>query len=291
MLVSMKEMLKEAEAQNYAVACINATTYEGLRGAIEAAEELDAPLILGHAQSHEPIAPIDKFGPLIVKEAIESSAPIVVHLDHGTTYEYAVKAMRAGFNSIMYDCAHMSIEDNINEVRDFVRLAHSMGIAVEGEVGNMPSNIVGQGGCTEFGKEISNIKEYYTKPDEARRFVESTGVDMLTISFGTVHGIFVETPELDIDLLKKIHDTANTMLVMHGSSGVDEKQLLDAVENGIRKVNHYTNVGMAPVETLVEAVKQSENPMYFHDLAKASHEIMKQKSKEIISLLMSRKIN
>ena len=194
MIVTLQDMLKDAENKNYAVACINATTYEGLRGIIEAAEELNAPVILGHAQVHETVAPIDEFGPLIVQEAVKAKVPVVVHLDHGMDYEYAIKAVRAGFNSIMYDCSVLSLEKNIEEVRRFTKLAHKMGVAVEGEVGCMPSNIVGQGGCTEFGKEIINIKDYYTKPEEARRFVEETGVDMLTVSFGTVHGVFVDKP-------------------------------------------------------------------------------------------------
>lgn len=285
MLVSMNEILKGAQERNYAVACINATTYEGLRGIIEAAEELNAPVILGHAQIHEPVAPIDEFGPIIVREAIRAKVPIAVHLDHGMNYEYAVKAIRAGFNSVMYDCSNLPVEENIREVRRFTELAHGMGVAVEGEVGCMPSNIVGQGGCTEFGQEITNISDYYTKPEEAEQFVKETGVDMLTVSFGTVHGIFVETPVLDIELVSRIHERTDAYLVMHGSSGVDKDQLLAAVDHGVRKVNHYTNVGTAPVTPLAEAVRQAENPMYFHELAKMGRDIIREKAKEIIALL------
>lgn len=290
MLISLQEMLKEAEEKKYAVACINATTYEGLRGIIEAAEELDAPVILGHAQVHEPVAPIDEFGPLIVREAKRARVPIVVHLDHGMDYEYSVKAMRAGFNSIMYDCSALPIEQNIEEVKSFVKLAHNMGVAVEGEVGCMPSNIVGQGGCTEFGQEIQNIRDYYTKPEDAREFVNETGVDMLTVSFGTVHGMFVEKPELDIELLARIRRETDAYLVMHGSSGVDKEQMLAAVDNGIRKINHYTNVGIAPSHPLMKAVQQAENPVYYHELAKMSKDIIKEKSREIISILRSHMI-
>lgn len=287
MIVTLQDMLKDAENKNYAVACINATTYEGLRGIIEAAEELNAPVILGHAQVHETVAPIDEFGPLIVQEAVKAKVPVVVHLDHGMDYEYAIKAVRAGFNSIMYDCSVLSLEKNIEEVRHFTKLAHKMGVAVEGEVGCMPSNIVGQGGCTEFGKEIINIKDYYTKPEEARRFVEETGVDMLTVSFGTVHGVFVDKPELDIQLLTDIHKETDAYLVMHGSSGVDQDQMLAAVDHGVRKINHYTSVGTAPASPLMEAVQRAEDPVYYHDLAKMSKDIIKEKSKEIIALLRS----
>lgn len=202
-------------------------------------------------------------------------------------YEYAIKAVRAGFNSIMYDCSVLSLEKNIEEVRRFTKLAHKMGVAVEGEVGCMPSNIVGQGGCTEFGKEIINIKDYYTKPEEARRFVEETGVDMLTVSFGTVHGVFVDKPELDIQLLTDIHKETDAYLVMHGSSGVDQDQMLAAVDHGVRKINHYTSVGTAPASPLMEAVQRAEDPVYYHDLAKMSKDIIKEKSKEIIALLRS----
>jgi len=287
MIVALKDMLEDAEQKNYAVACINATTYEGLRGIIEAAEELNAPVILGHAQVHESVAPIDEFGPLVVQEAAKATVPVVVHLDHGMDYEYAIKAVRAGFNSIMYDCSNLTLGENIEEVRRFTELAHGMGVAVEGEVGCMPSNIVGQGGCTEFGKEIVNIRDYYTKPEEAKRFVKETGVDMLTVSFGTVHGVFVDKPELDIELLSEIHKETDAYLVMHGSSGVDPDQMLAAVDAGVRKINHYTNVGTAPVSPLMKAVQQSKNPVYYHDLAKMSKDIIKEKSKEIIALLRS----
>lgn len=287
MLVNPKEILMDAEKNNYAVACINATTLEAITAIIEAAEELDAPVMLSHAQSHERFAPIDVFGPLFADFALKAKVPVIVHLDHGTSYQYVMKAVRNGFTSIMYDCAHLPFKENIRQLKDFTEIAHSLGIIVEAEVGRMPSNIVGQGGCTEYGVAIENIEEYYSKPEEASEFVKQTNVDMLTVSFGTVHGLFVEKPNLDIALLKRIHKACECTLVMHGSTGVENEQVIDAINNGLRKINFYTGMGIAPIPEISAKLGNAKEPVYFHEIALLSKEIMKEKAKEKILLMQN----
>lgn len=288
MLVNPKEILLDAEKNNYAIACINATSLEAILGIIEAAEELDAPVMLSHAQLHEPFAPIDVFGPLFVNFALKAKVPVIIHLDHGTSYPYVMKAIRNGFTSIMYDCAHLPFEENIRLVKDFTEIAHSLGIIVEAEVGQMPSNIVGHGGCTEYGVAIENIEEYFTKPEEASEFVKQTKVDLLAVSFGTVHGLFVEKPNLDIALLKKIYDMTDCALVMHGSTGVEDEQIIDAINTGLRKMNYYTGMGIAPIPEISARIAGSKEPLYFHDIALLSKEIMKEKAKERILLMQNK---
>lgn len=289
MLANPKEILQDAEKNHYAIAGINATCLEGIMAIIEAAEELDAPVMLSHAEHHEHAVPIDVFGPIFMHFALRAKVPVIIHLDHGSTHSYVMKAVRNGFTSIMYDCAHLPFEENVRNVKAFIEIAHELGITVEAEVGQMPSNVVGQGGCTEFGVAIENIKDYFTKPDEAAEFVRRTNVDMLTVSFGTVHGMFVEEPHLDIALLKRIKEKTGCALVMHGSSGVDDAQILAAIDCGLNKINYYTGMGTAPTSDIDTMIHNAKGPLYFHDIAHLSKEIMKEKAREKILLFQNRK--
>jgi fructose-bisphosphate aldolase class II len=287
MLANPKEILLDSQKNHYAIAGINTTTLPGIMAVIEAAEELDAPVMLSHAQLHDPWAPIDVFGPLFVHFAMRAKVPVIIHLDHGLSHEYVMKAVRNGFTSIMYDCAHLPFDENAQKVAAFTELAHSLGIIVEAEVGQMPSNVVGHGGCTEYGAPIDHIEDYFTKPEEAAEFVKRTNVDMLTVSFGTVHGIFVEAPKLDIELLKKIRTQVDCGLVMHGSSGVDDTQILSAIDAGLNKINHYTELGTAPIPEIAQAIKEAQIPLYYHDVAHQAKEIMKEKAKNRIQLFQN----
>lgn len=288
MLANPKEILLDAQKNNYAIAGINATTFEALAGMIEAAEELDAPIMISHAQSHEPYAPIDVFGPLFIDFARKAKVPVIVHLDHGHCYEYVMKAIRNGFTSIMYDCATLPHEENLAEVKKFTQLAHSLGIIVEAALEEMPSNIVGQGGCTEFGGDIGDITQYYTKPDIAASFVKETGIDMLTVSFGTIHGLFVKAPNLDLELLKRINDVTECALVMHGGSGVEEDQMVSAIDCGMRKVNYHTGMATATTDDIKKLIDQAKEPVYFQEIAEIGKLVMKERAKHIIQLLQNK---
>lgn len=289
MIANPKEILKDAEKNNYAIPGINATTVEGIQAIIEAAEELDMPIMVSHAQVHEPYAPINVFGPLFRHFAEEAKVPVIIHLDHGTDYEYVMKAVRYGFTSIMYDCAHLPFEENAEEVAQFAKIAHELGIIVEAEVGQMPSNIEGIGGCTEYGVGVENIEQYYTDPQMAAEFCKLTGVDMLTISFGTVHGFFVEKPVLDIERVKKIHELCPGVgLVMHGTTGVDEAQIRAAIDAGIRKFNYFTGVGTSATTMIEEQIKNATSPIYYHEIAANAKAIMKERAKHIIKVFQNK---
>ena len=289
MLANPKEILLDAERNNYAIAGINATTYEGIQAVIEAAEELNMPVMLSHAQVHEPFAPINVFGPLMVRFAKEAKVPVIIHLDHGVDYNYVMKAVRNGFTSIMYDCAHLPFEENTEEVRKFVEIAHELGIIVEAEVGQMPSNIEGIGGCSQYGVATENIEQYYTVPEKAEEFCKKTNVDMLTISFGTVHGFFVEKPVLDLERVKKIHSLIPSVgLVMHGTTGVDEEQIKNAINAGIRKFNYFTGIGTSANQSIEEQIKNATAPIYYHEIASNAKQIMKERAKHIIEVFQNK---
>lgn len=287
MIANPKEILLDAQKNNYAIGGINTTTLEGLQAVIEAAEELDVPVMISHAQVHEYYAPIDVFGPLMVHFAEKAKVPVIIHLDHGTDFHYIMKAVRNGFTSIMYDCSHLPYKENVRNVKKFVEIAHNLGIIVEAEVGMMPSNIEGQAGCTETGVPVENIEQYYTDPQMAADFCKETNVDMLAISFGSVHGFYVDKPVLDIERVKKIRSLTPTALVMHGTTGVDEKQIKNAINAGIRKFNYFTGVGTSASECIEAQISKATAPIYYHEIAKNAKEIMKEKAKYILEVFQN----
>ena len=235
MLVNLKDILKDCEQHKYAVGSFNTPTLETLRAVIRAAETLGTPVILNHAENEEEVIPIEIIAPLMVEYAKNARVPVAVHIDHGETFPYLMKAIRLGFTSIMYDCSSLSLETNICRVKQFVALAHPLGISVEAEIGAMPNNMAG---CAN-GKEksdLSYMEAYFTNPQEAALFAERTGVDALAISFGTVHGSYEGEPHLDIGRVKQIRSAipAETALVLHGGSGPGEGQTRRAIDAGIR---------------------------------------------------------
>ena len=286
MLVNNKALLEDAERHNYAVAGINTTSLTMLRAVIEAAEELNMPVILSHAQLHEPYAPIDLMAPLMKKAAEEAKVPCSLHLDHGVSEKYILKAVRNGFTSIMVDFARCPFEENITRTKAMTDLCHELDISVEGEFGEMPSNVKGQGRPLPEGKTIDY---FYTDPDKAKEFVERTGIDNMVVSFGSVHGIYIENPIMDFERLKKIREKLPGFpLVMHGGSGLSEEDTKKCINVGVRKINYYTYMATAPSKLLPQYIAQAKTPPYFHEIAEYSKEIMKKQAMYAIALFMNK---
>lgn len=236
MLVNLKEILKNAEEGGYAVGCINTPNMATLRAVVDAAEEMQTPIIIDHAQVHDPLIPIELIGPKMVEYAKQAKVPVCVHLDHGSDYNFVMRALRCGFSSIMYDLSALPFEENVAKVKEFTDMAHALGITVEAELGIMTStedDTHGDGG----GWTHETIKKTFTDPAQAAEFAERTGVDALAVCFGTAHGIYAEPPILDIERVKAIRKAmpAESRVVMHGGSGVDEKQVQAAITAGCSK--------------------------------------------------------
>ncbi|MDR1179391.1 MAG: class II fructose-bisphosphate aldolase [Spirochaetales bacterium] len=286
MLANPKEIIADATKRNYAIAGMNVTTQEGIDAVILAAESLNTPVMLSFAQVHNAYFPIEKMGPLMVLAAKEAKVPVIVHLDHGMDRDFIMKAVRYGFTSIMYDCSTRLFEENIAELSAFAELAHKLDIIVEAELGQMPSNIMGQGGCVEPGVVVSNIEQTYTNPDQALEFCVKTGVDLLTVSFGSIHGFPANKPNLNIPLLKSIYEKTkgHASLVMHGTTGVPANQVTDAINNGVRKFNYFTGLGTAPAAKVAEYIAAAREPVYYHEIAKLSVDIMTEHAKQQITL-------
>ena len=203
MLVNMKQILEEAEKNGYAIGCINTPNVETLRAVIGAAEDVGVPVIIDHAQVHDPLIPIEEIGPKMVEYAKKAKVPVCVHLDHGSDYNFVMRAIRCGFTSIMYDLSALSFEENVEKLKEFTKIAHDLDITVEAELGIMTSTEEDSHGG-ETGWTHETIKKTFTDPKQAAEFAERTGVDALAVCFGTAHGIYAEPPLLDIERVKAI---------------------------------------------------------------------------------------
>lgn len=238
MLVNLNDILLDAQKKQYAVGLFNTIDTDAIEGAITAAEELRSPIILGTAEVLLCHGDLQLIGPAMVNMAKRASVPVAIHYDHGLTYEKCVEALKVGFTSVMYDCSMASYEENVRQVKEMADIAHSFGATIEGELGHVGDNA----DSMEGDSVVDDPSKFYTDPKEARDFVQRTGVDALAIAIGTAHGTYTCTPKLDIGRLKEIRKIIDTPLVLHGGSGLSEKDLKDCITNGITKVNIFTDL-------------------------------------------------
>lgn len=249
MLVTLNEVLKDAQAEHYAVGLFNTVNLEMAKGVLGAAEELKSPVIIGTAEVLLPSASLNDLAPMLRDMAQRAKVPVVLHYDHGLTEEKINLAMDLGFSSIMYDCSSGSVEDNIRKVAEMTKKAHSRGISVEGELGHVGANDAVEG-------EAANDKSIYTEPDQAKAYVEATGVDALAIAIGTAHGAYKSTPKLDLERLSEIRSILSTPLVLHGGSGLSDDDFRNTIERGISKVNIFTDLNVAAAKAAYEAYQK-----------------------------------
>lgn len=249
-LVSLKSVLTEAKKGGYAVGAFNAVSLEFLESIIEAAEEERAPVIVNLAEVHFPFVPIKSLSKAIVERANASSVPVVFNLDHGLSFESVISSIKNGVSSVMFDGSHFSYEENIEKTKEVVRACKSVSVSVEAEIGAVGG---AEGGLIE-GEANPDL---FTKPDEAKEFVEKTGIDALAVAIGNVHGKYKGEPKIDFDLLAKIRDCVNIPLVLHGGSGISDSDFRKAVELGITKINFYTGMALGASEIIERGLSQS----------------------------------
>ena len=282
MLVNMKEILETAEKNQYAIGCINTPNVETIRAVIGAAEELNTPVIIDHAQVHDSLIPIERIGPEMIAYAKKAKVPVCVHLDHGSDYNFVMRAIRVGFPSIMYDCSELPYEENLKNVKEFTKIAHNLGITVEAELGIMASSEEDSHG----GKALTNeeIRKYFTDPKQAAEFAEKTGCDALAVCFGTMHGIYAEPPKLDITRVTEIRSALpqNCRVVMHGASGVEFSEVQNAINAGCSKINYYSYMAKATTKFVMEKTAETNGKIPYHELQEATFEFMKDYAKNVI---------
>lgn len=288
MLVSLTELMKDAEEKGYAVGAFNAVSFESLRAIIAAAEETGKGVILNHAEVHFPIMPLEVIAPIMVDMAKKAKVPVCVHLDHGNSLETCMKAIQLGFTSVMLDVSGLDYEENVAQTALMCRLAHSVGVTVEAELGHIfQSDIgVGEAGEQETLESFASAEDVYTDPDMAKDFVERTGVDALAIAFGTAHGVYQVKPKLDLDRIKLIKEKINVPFVMHGGSGLTKEEFQTSIRNGIRKINYYTYMALAggkAIKDFIESKGEGDN-VFYHDIPGIAMEAMKENVKEAINI-------
>jgi fructose-bisphosphate aldolase class II len=250
MLVNMKEILDKAKIDGYAVAAPNVWDEYSIRMALQAAEEQNAPIILDFV---ELMGDIYEFGRVAVTLSKNSRIPIAINLDHGSSFETAMKAIRAGFTSIMVDRSTLSFDENVKQVKEITRIAHILGVSVEAELGHVGS-----------GEQYDNDRNAgLTNPEEANEFVRQTEIDCLAVAIGTAHGVYKGTPYIDFERLEKLEKFVDIPLVLHGGSGTGDEALIRVVKSGIRKVNLYTDLSTAGCEALKSHLAVNKNISLF----------------------------
>ncbi len=289
MLVTLKELLEEAKKEKKAIGAFNATTLEAIQGIIQAAEETDCPVILQHAQSHDPIIALEEIGPILLYYAKRAKVPVAVHLDHGSSYERCIQAIRLGFTSVMYDASAKEFTDNIRETKEVVKAAHAAGVSVEAELGHVFTSRVGlsEGGSADEADDYENLENIYTDPQMAKQFVDETEVDCLAVAFGTTHGVYLKKPQLDLDRVARIRDTIKIPLVMHGGSGVSEPDYRKAIENGICKINYYTYMNTAAGKASKKYWEDGDRPLFYDQMALSAKQAVKEDVKQAIRIFQN----
>ena len=273
MLVSFKSILQNARNGHYAVGAFNCLSLEHVVGAIQAAEELRSPIILQLAEVQFPCAPMELMAPVYLEAAKRATVPVAVHLDHGQSLETCVKAIKAGFNSVMFDGAELHFDENVRQTAEIVRIAHSAGVDVEAELGRV--------GDTGFGGEGTGVAtpDVFTDVDESAEFIRLTGVEALAIAIGNLHGRYVATPKLNIERLKEIASRNVLPLVLHGGSGTSEEDFKACIHNGICKINVATALQMAVTDSVRKYLTENESAGYIDIksvIVEATNESVKQ---------------
>lgn len=264
MIVNLVEILKLAEEKKCAVGAFNTPNLECVNAVIDAAERLNVPVIISHAQLHEEASPLAKIGPVLVQAAQNAKVPVCVHLDHCETLEYMKQALEIGFTGVMYDGSTLPYEENLANTRKAVDMAKAYNCGVEAELGALASR---EGGADNASGPV------YTDPDEAVTFCRETGIDALAPSFGTAHGIYKSKPVLDLDRVKVIYERTGLPLVMHGGSGVSYEDYRAGIRNGLRKINYYSYMSKAGTQAVREMLAK-QDVTFFHDLALAAEKAM-----------------
>jgi fructose-bisphosphate aldolase class II len=242
-LVNMRDMLEHAYRNRYAVGAFDLVGLEFLEGIMEAAEACRAPVILSLAESHFDHYDFDLLMPAVEAAARRAEVPVSIHFDHGASLESATQAINRGCNGVMVDASTLALPENVSRTRAVVDMAHACGVPVEGELGYV-AGVEGEDAVQHPGELV------YTSVEEARVYVQRTGVDFLAVSIGTVHGRLKGRPKLDYSRLERINQALGVPLVIHGGTGLSDEQFQRLIANGVAKINYYTALSDAAARTL-----------------------------------------
>lgn len=250
-LVPMTEMLKKAKAEKYAVGHFNINNLEFTQAIVEAAEEEKSPVILGVSEGAVKYMGLEYTVALAQAAANKASVPIALHLDHGSSFEVAMKLIRAGFSSVMFDGSKYTYNENVQLTKKVVEASHAMGVSVEGELGTI--------GGTEDDISIAEEDALLANPEEAIKFYKETNVDALAIAVGSAHGVYKGVPKIRFDIIEAVSNKIDIPLVLHGGTGIPDDTIRKAISLGIGKVNVNTENQIVMTNKLREIFAADSN--------------------------------
>ncbi|SKB79566.1 tagatose 1,6-diphosphate aldolase GatY/KbaY [Lachnospiraceae bacterium] len=265
MYTTSKEMLLKAQQGGYAVGAFNAENMEMIRAIIAAAEELKAPVMIQTTPGTVRYASLETYAAIVKAEAEKVSVPVCLHLDHGESYEMAVKAIQVGYSSVMIDGSKLPLEENIALSKRVADVGRACGVPVEAELGRV-------GGKED---DTESKDSAYTDPEEAKRFVEETGVDSLAIGIGTAHGVYKVKPVLNTQRISEVKEVVSIPLVLHGSSGLSDEDVRDCVRRGMCKVNFATELRQEYLKATRKLLSEDESIIDPKKIGKAAMEAVK----------------
>ena len=273
-LVRSTEVLAYAQEAHFAVGAFNADNMEMLQAIVEAAEEERAPVILQVSEPTVRYAGLTLPAAMVKQVAAEVTVPVVLHLDHGTSFEQNVHALRAGFTSLMFDGSRLPYEENVAITRRIADMAHIAGLAVEAELGKV----------LQTGATPEEVAAAMTDPDQAAEFVARTGCDSLAVAVGSIHAMKGREADLDLERIRAIHERVGLPLVLHGSSGVKHDSITAAIALGVCKVNVSTYLKQAFVSTLRAELAAAPDEVDFRVLFIPAREAAKERVREKLRL-------
>jgi len=276
--VTLKQLLTPARAGGYGVLSLLAGNLEMIVGAVQAAEEKGAPLILAFNAEMVPDMPMELALPVAVNAAQRARVPIATILDHGDSLESIARAIRLGSSSVMFDGSALPYEENVARTCEVVRLAHAVGVSVEAELGSIGGSAVEAAGGSE--------ESVLTDPEMAEEFAARTGIDALAVSVGNMHGLYRGEPRIDLDRVRSIFGRVTVPLVMHGASGLADEIYPKLVAAGISKVCYYTAMGLAAVADLRQLfTEKSSEALAYHHLISRSTTFFRRDARRLIDLV------
>lgn len=270
MLANIKYWENKAKKGGYAIPHFNVWNAEMLMGAIDAAEESKAPIIISFGTGFVGNTSFEDFSNMMVSMAKKATVPVITHWDHGRSMEIVQNAYNHGMNSVMRDASSYDFEENIRLTKEVVDYFHPLGVPVEAELGHV-------GNETIYEEALSSYK--YTDPSQAAEFVERTGCDSLAVAIGNQHGVYTSEPKLNFEVVEKVRDAVSVPLVLHGASGIGDEDIRKAISLGITKVNIHTELCQA---AMVAVVANQNEP--FLKLEREVREAVKQRALQKIRL-------
>ena len=267
-LVTLQEVLKTAENNRTAVPAFNIDNLEIPQVVVEVAEKYACPVILTIGQGAIGAGLLYHLSDVVRRLAAETVIPVVLHLDHGASFEQTILCLRAGFTSVMYDGSHHPFDENVAVTKKVVEAAHAVGVSVEAElgaIGGVEDGVIG-------GKNLVDV-------EEVSRFIQLVQVDALAVGIGNAHGIYKATPDLDFERLRQCRNLHSPPPVLHGGSGIPDNMIREAIEIGIRKINVATELRNAFMNGLVAGAKSGNIYTMYQESKKSAAALVEKKIK------------